>query len=164
MSLWHATNLANFFIRLLNNILGSHLLRGIRVAGEIVYIRRSQIQRPGFCSQKGSEIEGSMVIDLMAAPEATGIFTRERLERMNFESAEIAYKHLGVEAMRCGFTIATNQSTRSNYMTIHCGKGGRVRGNDTKKTGCPFIVYLTPGEDGRAVIRHLRSSAIFIHI
>ena len=105
-----------------------------------------------------------MVIDLMAAPEATGIFTRERLERMNFESAEIAYKHLGVEAMRCGFTIATNQSKRSNCMTIHCGKGGRVRGNDTKKTGCPFRVYLTPGEDGRAVIRHLRSSAIFIHI
>ena len=28
-----------------------------------------------------------------------------------------------------------------------------MRGNDTKKTGCPFRIYLTPGEDGRAVIR-----------
>ena len=91
---------------------------------------------------------------LMAAPEATGIFTRERLQSMTFETAEVAYKHLRVEAMRCGFTIATNQSKRSNYMTIHCGKGGRVRGNDTKKTGCPFRLYLTPREeDGRCVIR-----------
>ena len=82
-----------------------------------------------------------------------GLFTEEQLTRLSFDSSEAAYKHLKIEAMKCGFKISTNHSLRSSYMTVFCSKGGRVRSERTSKTDCKWSLSIAPGSGKEFKIR-----------
>ena len=76
-----------------------------------------------------------------------GFFSEANLLRLRFDSAKSALQHLKIEAMKHGFDIATNQSLRSNYLTVYCVKGGRQRGNKTTKVGCQWSLAIVPADD-----------------
>ena len=87
------------------------------------------------------------------AAVSTGVFTEEQLARLTFDGAAEAYKHLKIEAMKCGFKLTTNQSLRSNYMTVFCSKGGRTRTKRTSKTDCPWTISIAPADDTHFKVR-----------
>ena len=75
------------------------------------------------------------------------VFTAEALAKLRFDSTQEAFQHLKIEAMRAGFDIATNQSFRSNYLTVYCVKGGRERGKTTSKSGCEWKLCIVPTDE-----------------
>lgn len=74
------------------------------------------------------------------------------LSRLRFQNNRLLLDHLRIEALKCGFDIASRQALLSPYGHFHCTKGGRVRAGKTGKCGCPFG-FSTTTIDGQVQIK-----------
>ena len=86
-------------------------------------------------------------------PEAPPCFwSPQVLSGLRFQNHRLLLDHLKIEALKCGFDIASRQALLSPYGHFHCTKGGRVRAGKTGKCGCPFG-FSTTTIDGQVQIR-----------
>ena len=81
-------------------------------------------------------------------------FFGEELRGRVFEDMEKAFRHIQVQALKAGFEIGCSQSFESVSAQFYCLKGGRKKGEKSKKEGCPWVIKMgTAREHGRGYVK-----------
>lgn len=86
-------------------------------------------------------------------PDPSCFWTPDVLSRLRFDNNRVLLEHLRIEALKCGFDIASRQALVIPYGHFHCTKGGRVRSKNTSKCSCPFSFRTSLDDHGKIRIR-----------